>query len=146
MTSAAMIQDPSRWPLDFERLARGSFIPPEKVESATMKERTSPTYWCAVLRLRSQIQDWFREHRGDIVTVVSQGDGLKILTHEEQAVYSRRREMHGMRQILTAQVEGRSVDLDQLADDHRAKHEAWLSRNAFRIQQMRKRPPPRLTE
>lgn len=133
-----------RFPLDFDALQRGIYLPPETVEKAVLKSRTDPDYWAAVLRLREEIRKHF-QGRGDFVTVVCEKDGLRILTHVEQADYAPGREQQAIRQIVVAQLEGRAVDVQQLGDEQRARHERWLHRNSFRLQQLRKRPPPELT-
>lgn len=134
----------SPFPMDFEPLQRGSYIPPETVESATMVRRSDPSYRVRALGLRDQIRQWFVETHGDFVTIVSENDGLRILTHEEQADYAPQREGRAIRQIMVAQAEGRAVDLALLGDEQRARHERWLHRNAWRAQQLRKAPPPQL--
>lgn len=137
-------QTPDRFPLDFDSLKRGDYLPPEAVESAVLAKRLDPNYRIYALGLRDKIREHFASH-GDIVTVVFERDGLRILTHSEQADYAPQREGRAIRQIITAQCEGRAVDLAQLGDEQRTRHEGWLSRNSWRMQQLRKPPPPELT-
>lgn len=132
------------FPLDFDTLKRGDYLPAEVVEQAVLASRTDPDYRVRTLVLRDEIRRHFREHRADIVTVVSEKDGLRILTHREQADHAPRRERRAISQIMVAQVEGRAVDVAQLQDEQRERHERWLHRNSFRIQQLRKPPPPAL--
>ena len=65
-----MSAEASRFPLDFDSLKRGDFLSPEAVEEATLKQRTDPDYWRAVLRLKAKIVDHFKVAHGDLVTVV----------------------------------------------------------------------------
>jgi hypothetical protein len=135
--------DLSRFPLDFDKLQRGGFLTPEQVEAATLKQRTDPQFWAASLQLRSLILAHFRG-RGDLVTVISEGDGLRILTHSEQAEYAPMREERAVRQLVLSHAEGKAVDVAQLSDEQRQRHERWMLRNAFRVQQALKKPPPEL--
>jgi len=134
----------SRFPLDFDSLKRGDFLSPEAVEEATLKQRTDPDYWRAVLRLKAKIVDHFKVAHGDLVTVVQRGDGLRILTHAEQAEHAPMREERAVRQLVLSHAEGQAVDLSQLDSEQRQKHERWMLRNAFRVQQALKPPPPEL--
>ncbi len=138
-----MSADGQRFPLDFDKLQRGDFLTPEQVEAATLKRRTDPQFWAASLQLRSLILASFRA-RGDFVTVVSEGDGLRILTHAEQAEYAPQREERAVRQLVLSHAEGRAVDVLKLSDEQRHRHERWMLRNAFRVQQALKPPPPEI--
>lgn len=136
---------PERYPMDFAPLRRGDYLPPETVERATLASRTDASYRIRALALRDDIRAHFRDRHGDVVTVVFEGDGLRILTHQEQADYAPQREERAVRQILVAQAEGRAVDIAQLSDEQRVRHEGWLRRNSWRAQQLLKPPPPELT-
>ena len=136
--------DAQRWPLDFEALKRGDYLTPEIVEAAVQCSRFDKNYRLEVLRLRTMIQDSFVA-RGDLVTVVSERDGLRILTHSEQADYAPEREARSVRQMLLAKAEGAAVDLKQLGDEQRQRHERWLLRASWRLQQALKPPPPELS-
>jgi len=131
-----------RWPVDYDCLQRGVYLPPEVIEKATLTSRHDvKAYALASLRFRTQIIDFFREVRRDFVVVVSQGDGLRILDHAEQADYAPKRESHGIRQIRRAHAEGTAVDVLKLTEAQRERHDRWLSRNTFRLQQLAKQPP-----
>lgn len=135
---------PSRFPLDFDQLKRGDFLTPEQVEAATLRDRNHPQFWTALLRLRDDIRNHFQAKHGDFVTVVSDNEGLRILTHQEQAEYAPQREAKAVRQLLLSQAEGAAVDRDQLTAEQRQKHDRWILRNAFRVQQALKPPPPEI--
>ena len=125
----------SRFPLDFDTLKRGDFLAPEEVEAATLTKRTEDHYWRKVLRLKAEIMDHFQAKRGEVVTVVSRGDGLRILTHAEQAEHAPIREERAIKQLVRSHAEGAAVDLSQLDTEQKQRHERWLLRNAFRVQQ-----------
>lgn len=136
-----------RFPLDFDQLHRGDYLPPEVVEKAVLTDRGDANYRIKVLGLREQMRRHFREVHGDVVTIVSERDGLRILTHSEQSDYAPERERRAISQIITAQIEARAVDVTQLVDDdQRKRHDAFLHKIAWRTQQLRKRPPPQLGE
>lgn len=136
-----------RFPLDFDQLSRGDYLPAEVVEKAILAERSDPNYRIKVLGLRDQIRRHFREVHGDVVTIVSERDGLRILTHSEQSDYAPERERRAVSQIITAQIEAQAVDVSQLVDDdQRKRHDQFLHRIAWRTQQLRKRPPPQIAQ
>lgn len=134
----------SRFPLDFDQLRRGDYLPPETVEKATLTERSHPQFWAAALKLRDEIRAHFQHAHGDLVTIVSERDGLRILTHQEQAEYAPQREAKAVRQLVLSHAEGKAVDVAQLGDEQRQKHERWMLRNAFRLQQALKPMPPEI--
>lgn len=137
--------DPTRWPLDFERLERGRVLSVEDVERATLTERNDErAFDLARLQLRGQIINYFRDFKHDCVTVVNDGLGLRILNHQEQAAYAPQRESKAIRQIRLAAAEGAAVDLKQLTDEQRDRHERWMAKNSWRMAQLSKRPNPQL--
>lgn len=133
-----------RYPLDFEVLRRGDFLSPEDVERATNTLRSVPDYWRKQLKLRDMIQEWFRDNRGDVVTVTCEQDGLRLLTHEEQSAYASRRGSRAVGQIMVAAVELSAVDVTQLSENTQATHARRNYLASFRAQQLMKPPPPRL--
>lgn len=82
--------------------------------------------------------------RCDIAAVRVEGDGLRILTHPEQAEHVKAMEEQSIRRFGRAVVQGQAVDLAKLGDEQRSAHERWLLRSAFRLQQIRKQLPPEL--
>lgn len=108
--------------------------------------RFSSDYWKKLLKIKTAIEEYFRTERGDEVAVTTEGDGIQILTHKEQADYSQMRARHHIRGYGTAYVKGCAVDLAQLGEAQRAGHERFLQLTAFRLQQMRKRPAPKLCD
>lgn len=135
--------DAQRFPLDFEQLKRGDYLNPELVEAAAQCSRFDKAFRLKVLRLREMIRAHFLA-KGDLVTVVSERDGLRILTHSEQADYAPEREERAISQMLLARAEGIAVDLQQLSDEQRQRHERWNQRIGWRTQQLMKPPPPEL--
>lgn len=139
-----MTSNTTPFPMDFSNLKRGDLIPPAEVERATMCRSDAPEFWHEQMQLRDDIRRYFRATYGDLVTIRMEGAGLRLLTHPEQAEYAPHRANRAVRQMLTAQAEAAAVDVKQLSDDQRKSHDRFLLRNAFRVQQMLKPPPPEL--
>ena len=135
-----------RWPLDFEKLQRGDVIASADIESISGVSQSSRKFPLEVLKLSRQIEQHFDVHRGEIVCVISQNDNLRILTVPEQARYTRRQAVVRRTSLLRTMRKGMSVDLAQLTEDEARVHEDWQARESWRIQQMNKRPPPKLTD
>jgi len=133
-----------KWPLDFEALQRGDILSAEECEKAVLLDRGDPTYWTKLLGLRDDVVDYFRAARGDIVAVRILQDGLHILTHQEQAEYAPHLLRRHMRGVAKSVAIGAGVDLAVLSDESRQRHERFLHVSSFKLQQLRKRPPPRL--
>jgi hypothetical protein len=135
--------DAQRFPLDFQALKRGDYLTPQQVEQATLTPRDHRNYRVEMRQLRDQIMAQFLT-RGEVVTVITENDGLRILTHAEQSEHAPTREQRAVRQMLIARAEGAAVDLQQLTDDQRQRHERWEQRSSWRLQQVLKQPPPEL--
>lgn len=136
--------DLERFPLDYESLKRGDFLAPEVVERAVLTSRTEDGYWAKVLKLRDGIRRWFLDNRGDFVTIVCEGDGLRILTHPEQSEYASRRGSRAVGQIMHAVGELQAVDVAQLPNEMHESHARRQRLASFRAQQLLKPPPPLL--
>lgn len=140
MTSSAGAQ---RFPLDFDALRRGDYLPADVVEVAVSCSRSTVRYSIEVLRLCQMIRTAFMERGEGMVTVCRDGDGVRILTHEEQAEYAENRQARGIRNIFVAGIEARSVDPAQLRNDEQRKRlDRFLQVNAWRMQQLAKKAPP----
>jgi hypothetical protein len=133
-----------RFPLDFQALRRGDYLTPEQVEDATLTPRHSRLFRPAMLQLRDEIMAYFRSI-GQVVTVTTEHDGLRILTHAEQAQHAPTRARKAVEQMMTALAESKAVDVQQLTDEDRLRHERSLLRLGWQNQQLTKAQPPKLT-
>lgn len=133
------------FPLNFDDLKRGDYLPPEDVEKATLTSRSDhKAFRIRALQLCKQIRGHFLRTLGDTVTVVFDGDGLRILTHQEQFEHAPKRADQALRQIALSQQEASAVDVRQLSDEQREQHDRFIRKNSWRLQQIRKPPPPEL--
>lgn len=135
--------DAQRFPLDFQALKRGDYLTPAQVEDATLTPRHSSQYRVAMLQLRDEIRAYFLG-RGEVVTVITEQDGLRILTHAEQAEHAPARARKAVQQLLISHAEGKAVDVQQLTDDERLRHERSVMRSSWQLQQLTKPQPPKL--
>lgn len=136
--------DAQRFPLDFQALKRGDYLTPAQVEDATLTPRDNRHFRTAMLQLRDEIMAFFLG-RGEIVTVVTEQDGLRILTHAEQAEHAPARARKAAQQMLMAHAESQAVDVRQLTDDERQRHERAAMRISWQRQQLTKPEPPKLS-
>jgi hypothetical protein len=135
-----------RYPLDFEALNRGDTIPAERIERIYGISRNHRDYWSKQLRLRDQIEDHFLSVRGDDVSVKIESGDLVILGHRDQAHYTQQRARAAIRQYGKSFRKASAVDQSHLSDEERERHDRFVHVTGFRIQQLRKQPPPRLTD
>lgn len=137
-------EQPKRWPIDFDTIQRGTILSVEDVERATLVSRYDlKAFDLARLKLSESIRQYFYAERGDMVTIINNGMGLRVLTHPEQAEYAPRRERKGIRQIRVAAAEGMAVDVSQLTSEQAQRLERWQLKNAFRIQALQRAPNPK---
>jgi len=135
-----------RYPIDFDQLQRGDVIPAETVEAYSGLHRDDKRFNFELMSLAEDIRRHFRECHGLTVSVRQSGGDLCVLTNEQQAHYTRQQEILRMRRYLRTCAEGLAVDLAQLSEEQRDKHEKFQLRIGWQQQQMTKRPPPSLTE
>ncbi len=133
-----------RFPIDCEPMKRGDYLAPEVVEKAVMVSRHHDSFWWKKIALRDFIRRWFRDNRGDFVTVTCEGDGLRILTHPEQSEHGARRGSKAVGQIMHAVSELSAVDVAQLPNEMHQSHARRQQLASFRAQQLLKSPPPLL--
>lgn len=137
--------DSSRWPLDFEALSRGDVVQPETIEQAYGVSRADGKFRWLSMALAGDIEAYFRESRGDELLVKHDGDRLRLLTHPEQAREAQRRAALMVRGYGRALLKASGVDRTQLVDEERDKHDQFVRVTGWRVQQLRRQPPPELT-
>lgn len=107
-----MEQQAERYPLDFDALAKGQFIPPEQIEAIYAVKRDHKDYQFRCLTLRDEIM----REREDLSVRMHKG-GLRINTDQEAAAYHateaqracnkvRRQAEHLRSRIVRANLEG----------------------------------------
>lgn len=132
--------DTSPYPMDFGTLKRGDYLPPERVEVIVGMRRTAPDYRLELLALCQSAELHFRSI-GDIATVVTDQDGMRILTHEEQSRNAPKRARRHTRGMVKAAQEFAGVDVAQLSAEQRQIHDEAQRRHSWRLQQMMKPKP-----
>ena len=81
-------QDVRRWPIDFDALQKGSFIPVEDLERAFRANRDTRAFNFKVMGLISDIRDFFKDRREQTVTVCQKDGGITVLTDEQAVNYN----------------------------------------------------------
>lgn len=132
-----------RWPLDFEALKRGDVVPVSHVERIAGVKRDDAAFAFHALKLAKDIEHYF-ETCGDVVCVKSVRGSLHVLTHSRQAEYVQQRARHHVHGYATSYRKALGVDRALLTDEARKRLDRFLQTTAFRLQQMRKPPPPEL--
>lgn len=143
MTSIA--NGTNRWPFDIAALRRGSVVSADVIESAVGFKRTESEYHFEHLRIRDMVVDHFEERGDEGVIVTMRDDGLQVLTDEEAAGYVQSRSRKAKKDFAWSVYKGSQIDRDKLTDATREKLDRWQHVQAFRLQQMRRMPPPELT-
>ncbi len=124
-TVAAMTGTAQRYPFDYDELDKGSFIPPEKIESLLGVRRDHAQYALRVLRLCEQITEELaaREKR---VTVVGDGGGIRILTDAEASAYNNRAADLAYSKMGRSLARLQAVDPTEFEDNTKRLHERRL--------------------
>lgn len=132
------------YPLDFDALNRGDLIPAERIEGIFNITRYQEAFRFKSMHLAAQIEAHFLAVRADVLLVKHEGDDLRLLTHQQQAAEAQRRASAHISGFGRAIVKAAGVDVAQLTDEERERHDRFLHVSTFRLQQLRKRPPPQI--
>lgn len=129
----AELAEATEYPLDTEGLHKGSRIAAEVIEHAFGIVRGTDAYRLRLLRVRDYIARRLRD-RGELVTIVSQGHGLVILTDEEALDYNARRFEIETRQRERCFVRLGQIDRANLSEARRGTLERNVVAIGHRIQ------------
>lgn len=141
--------------IDMESLQRGSFIEPWRVKrhcgifpehgaNAVEGIRLEEQLRFASMKLCKRIELYFETARGETVTVSMRGEGIAILTAEEQDLDSARREEQALAKFRDAVRRDQENDASALSDALRAERDRRISRRAFQVQLLSQKPPPEM--
>lgn len=133
--------DATPYPIDMAALERGSVIPPDDIEGAYGVNRTHRDYGMSMLRMRTEVYQYFMRERADCVTICNQGDALRLLTHQEQAEYVPRAQARAIRSFAKRHREDLAIDEEQLTPEERERRRVRLLKSSWLLQQSRKKPP-----
>lgn len=142
----APVVSAERWPLDFEQVKRGDVIPWQVLEKILNCKRSDAVYGKRCMALASKIQLHFAAYRRDGVLVVVRNHNMHVLTHAEQVKEAQRQAAIGARKIAMALIAVQNVDTAELTREEREEHARTQHVLSFKAQQLRKRPPPALTD
>lgn len=112
----------TRYPVDFDKLDKGSVVPAEVIEKMANASRGTPRFALTALSLCSQIE---RElaRRGRIVFVRQVKNDVRVLTDPEAAKHAPRRCSSGRKRERKAHAIQLAIDARNLTDDERREHE-----------------------
>lgn len=145
------MSEQTEYPFDTDVLEKGSCVPPETIERAYGVRRNEKNYGLTLMRASNFVEGRFLD-RGEVVTIESHKDGLRILTDEEQVSYNEARDKHHLRGLGRVQRRRLGADRSKIASDElRARHDTNCVRAGMRIQAIRaaeRAPllPPRPTD
>ncbi len=124
-TMARITGSAQRYPFDYDTLDKGSFIPPERIESLIGLRRDHAQYSLRVLRLCERITEELaaREKR---VTVVGDNHGIRILTDMEASEYNNRAADIAYGKMARSLARLRAVDPTEFDGDLKRLHERRL--------------------
>jgi hypothetical protein len=143
-------QQQTEYPFDTDVLEKGSYVQPETIERAYGVRRSDKNYGLTLMRAGDFVEGRFLD-RGEVVTIESHKDGLRILTDEEQVSYNEARDKHHLRGLGRVQRRRLGADRSKIASDElRARHDTNCVRAGMRIQAIRAAeraplPQPHLT-
>lgn len=125
--------DASRFPLDYEALKKGDTIPAARVEKIAGVLRGSEGYEFAVLKVCKQIERELAV-RERLWTVVVRGEDVVILTDAQAATYTDDQQRQAMRRLKRNFHRQVAVDVLELSEEERAKHERAVEVNGKTLQ------------
>lgn len=113
------------FPIDFDSLAKGDVIAPERVEEFSSCKRGSDKFRLALLVLRERVVRELRERDKHYTVAIIKGQ-LRILTDEEAAIYNSRTFKHGFRRAVRSHRRLAHVDTAGFNELQKSDHERNL--------------------
>lgn len=107
-----------RYPLDFEKLRKGDYIPPEQVERISGVTRSERSYQFAIMKLKEEIQ-----RNCDGYCVKQEGLGLRIQKDAEASGYLASLNNSRYRGIMRSNQLLGKVDQENLTPAQQREHE-----------------------
>ena len=118
-----------KYPLDFEAIFKGQHITQQELEQITGKKAGTDEYQFALLGLQQQIQN-----KTNCTVKISNKYELQVLTDEEASRHNYKLFVQNMRSMRTRFDLNASVDVSELSDEQRPKHERNLVVQGLYIQ------------
>lgn len=107
---------------------KGQYLTPEWCEEQIGIKRDSLKYALALMGLGKKIEKWLWK-QGMRWTVATEANGIKVLTDEAASVYNGSRLLHHFAGMLDRHEHAINVDVTQLNQEAKAKHDRMLSVN-----------------
>lgn len=137
----------TEYPIETDRLQKGSIVAAEIIERAFSVKRGTDAYQLAAMRAIDHIASRLRE-RGEIVTVVQRKHDVVILTDTEASEHNASLFQSRIRSAARAHVRQLGVDRSQLDPEKLAGHDRALEtqgRVLSAIRRARRLPQPQPT-
>lgn len=115
--------------IDFTKLCKGDYIPPEQCERMFGVTRDTSEYGLKMLNLIEQVTKDLRES-GKLCHVKQSDYGLYVLTDDETPGWAIQEFEGARRRINRAHVVNQEAKVSAMTDEGRKKHEAALSLGA----------------
>lgn len=127
------MSDARRFPVDVDRLERGSTIAPEVIEAAYQTSRDRADYSLKVLTCIAEIRRQLGP-RGAGWAIRQREHGIRVLTDAEQAELMDSELTAGLRQVATSHTLQLAVDVTNLDEVQAAAHERAVMRGGSYMQ------------
>lgn len=127
----------TEYPLATDALAKGSYVPAEDIEAAFGVQRHLARYQLVLMRAAEYIEGRFAD-RGEVVFVVQEKGGLRVLTDEEAPAYAEKRFREGMRAAGRAHARQLAADRSRMSDAVRVQHDRALEVHGRMLAAMRR--------
>lgn len=127
----------NQYPFNFDGLARGDFLSRDAIEERMpeVKGKNHDEFKLFLLGLRDKIALHF-EHKGDLAYIKCEVDGLRILTHLEQSIYTAQMQDRLRNRTINYFKFQSSTDIAEFTQAEKNEHERQLLINSHYIQAM----------
>jgi ribosomal protein L14E/L6E/L27E len=125
------------WPMDFDKLDKGSFVSPEEIRAALPNApAVQSKYWgLAVMSLAGMIMKAFaRREPPQLVVIKIVDDGILICDDALAATVTRRRARSLHRRRLRNHKQAMDVERGKLTEQQRADHDAHVVNESRKLQ------------
>lgn len=128
--------DSSPYPYDFDKLDKGSIIPPEELERIFDVKRHDRRFGMEAMFLCGRVELELRV-RGIEATACMDKDALKVLTDAEAVLYHHRAFERGVRKLAKSHAGMMRVDTSRLSQEEKAHHDSLVNRQAPQLLALR---------
>lgn len=126
MDDISDVECTTEYPIDVERLTKGSCVPAGVIESAFRVKRGTDAYQMASMRASEFIAKRFLD-RGEIVTITQRKHDLVILTDEEMPAHNARLFKNDIRKAARVHARMLGGDRSKMSDDTLKLHDRAIT-------------------